>query len=783
MEKKSSEKNETNITEIPQKLPLLPIRDLVVFPHSVVPLLVGRDKSLAAIQSAKENGNYLMVATQKDSEKENIKASDIFRVGTVSKILQVLEFPNGHSKVVVEGIARAHTSKFLRNNAFFQTSIDLFEEKETEVLFSEVQIKQLFYYFQEYINFTPELPDEIIEHLRQQGSPLRMIDFVALNIQSDTPQKQKILSELDPEKRLQLLLETLQQLIGYHRVRQDIDQNVQENLLKNQRNYYLQEKLRVINRELGEEEEQSPEIIKLEQDLKAADLPEHAHTKAVEELTKLKKMPAFSPEYTVIRNYLDVMLQIPWKQQSEDQLDINKAQDVLDRDHYGLKKPKERILEHLAVLKRVGSMKGPILCLVGPPGVGKTSLGKSVAEALNRNFVRISLGGVRDEAEIRGHRRTYIGSMPGKIVQSMKKAGTRNPVFLLDEIDKMTSDFRGDPGSALLEVLDPEQNKTFNDHYLDVDYDLSDVFFITTANVQSQIPLPLQDRMEVIQLPGYLEHEKVRIAEDHLIPKQRKAHGLAAKEFSLKKPALLRIIREYTREAGVRNLEREIATLCRKAVRQLATETKKKSFSIPASKVQEYLGKPKFLDRKANLKQAVGTATGLAWTAYGGDVLKIEVSMLPGKGRLKLTGKLGDVMKESAQTALSYVRSIASDLKIAEKTFEKHDLHIHLPEGAVPKDGPSAGITLAVALISALTGRAVRNDIALTGEITLRGHVLAVGGINEKLLAAQRNGIKSVILPAENEKEVDDLPKEISDGISIDQVSEFKEVLKKVLVK
>ncbi|MGH1363495.1 MAG: endopeptidase La [Calditrichia bacterium] len=781
MEKKSSRSKSDELPEIPQKLPLLPIRDLVVFPHSVVPLLVGRDKSLAAIQSAKENGNYLMVATQKDSEKENIKASDIFRVGTVSKILQVLEFPNGHSKVVVEGIVRAHASRFVRNSAFFQTNINVFNE--ADILFSEVQIKQLFYYFQEYINFTPELPDEIIEHLRQQGSPLRMIDFVALNIQSDTPQKQKILSEADPDKRLQLLLDTLQQLIGYHRVRQDIDSRVQENLLKNQRNYYLQEKLRVINRELGEEEEQSPEILKLEKDLEAANLPEHAHAKASEELQKLKKMPAFSPEYTVVRNYLDVMLQIPWTKQTEDQLDINKAGDVLDRDHYGLKKPKERILEHLAVLKRVGSMKGPILCLVGPPGVGKTSLGKSVAEALNRNFVRVSLGGVRDEAEIRGHRRTYIGSMPGKIVQSMRKAGTRNPVFLLDEIDKMTSDFRGDPGSALLEVLDPEQNKTFNDHYLDVDYDLSDVFFITTANVQSQIPLPLQDRMEVIQLPGYLEHEKVRIAEDHLIPKQRKAHGLSAKEMGLKRPALLRVIREYTREAGVRNLERELANLCRKVVKQLASDSKKKSVNIAASKIGDFLGKPKFLDRKADLTEAVGSATGLAWTAYGGDVLKIEVSMLPGKGKLSLTGTLGDVMKESAQTALSFVRSIASDLKISHKTFEKNDLHIHLPEGAVPKDGPSAGVTLAVALISALTGRRVRNDIAMTGEITLRGHVLAVGGINEKLLAAQRNGIKTVILPAENEKEVDDLPKEISDGITIVQAKEFKDVMKKVLLK
>ena len=771
------------ILEIPSTLPLLPIRDLVVFPYSVVPLLVGRQKSQAALKFAKHNENLLIVSTQKDSDKEKIRSSDLYRVGTICRILQILEFPNGHAKVVVEGIIRARIKRFKSNRQYFRTDIDIFEEMSELTEVSETYLKQLFHYFQDYLSFTPELPDEMLEHLHHQGDPYRMIDFVALNIQAEARQKQMILQEANIEKRLKMLLDLMRQIISYHRVRQDIDQKVQENLLKNQRNYYMQEKLKIINTELGEEDEiASPEIIKLEEDILAANMPEYALDKSIDELSKLKKIPPFSPEYTVIRNYLDWMIRLPWEMQTQDRLNITEAQKILDEDHYGLEKPKERIIEHLAVLKRVNSMKGPILCLVGPPGVGKTSLGRSIAHALGREFVRISLGGVRDEAEIRGHRRTYIGSMPGKVIQSIKKAGSSNPVFLLDEVDKMSTDFRGDPAAALLEVLDPEQNKTFNDHYLDVDYDLSQVFFLTTANVRENIPLPLQDRMEIIELPGYLEHEKVNIAKLHLLPKQLQQHGLSATEMQISDHAILRIIREYTREAGVRNLERQLATLCRKSVRQLSKNTNGKVIKITAKNLEDYLGKPIFLNRKAELQEEIGLVTGLAWTSYGGDILKLEASVLPGKGKLTLTGKLGEVMQESAQTALSYIRSIAKNFDIPLEAFEKNDIHIHVPEGAVPKDGPSAGVALGLVILSALSRRPLRNNIAITGEITLRGKVLAVGGLNEKLLAAQRNKIFKVIVPAENHKDIDDLPAELKEGVEIDEIKEFSEVLKKVII-
>lgn len=770
------------LVEIPETLPLLPVRDLVVFPYSVVPLLVGRKKSLAAIEEAKKNGNYLMVSAQRNSEKEEVRSGDIFRVGTVSRILQILEFPNRHSKVVVEGVIRARVQRFHRNARFFQTSIDIFEETNDLAKVSEVYLKQLYYYFQEYVSFTPELPDELIEHLQRQGDPYRMIDFVALNIQADTGEKQRILQEPEISKRLKMLLSLLRKIISYHRVQQEIDQRVQENLLKNQRNYYLQEKLKVINKELGDEEESSEEVVKLEQEIAAAGMPKHALEKATEELGKLGKIPPFSPEYTVLRNYLDWMLRVPWKEETKDRLDIAEAQRILDEDHFGLKKPKERIVEHLAVLQRVKKMKGPILCLVGPPGVGKTSLGKSVARAMGRKFVRVSLGGVRDEAEIRGHRRTYIGSMPGKIIQSMKKAGTRNPVFLLDEVDKMSMDFRGDPSAALLEVLDPEQNRNFNDHYLDLDYDLSRVFFITTANVRSQIPLPMQDRMEIIELPGYLEHEKVQIARRHLIPKQLEEHGLSAEDLTIEEAAILAMIRDYTREAGVRNLERLIAQICRKAVRALAENHQRKRVSISENDLQAFLGKPTYFNRKLEKAAEIGVATGLAWTPYGGDLLQIEVTILPGKGKLILTGKLGEVMQESAKAALGFIRSVSRELKINNELFEKRDIHIHVPEGAIPKDGPSAGIALASAVTSALTGKPLRNNVAMTGEITLRGKVLGVGGINEKLLAAQRNEVPTVIVPRENSKEIDDLPQELREGLTILQVTDCREVLKEVLL-
>lgn len=771
-----------DLLDIPSHLPLLAIRDMVVFPYAVIPLLVGREKSLAALEASKvRHGDLIVIATQRNPEKEQIQSSDIYRIGTVSRILQVLEFPNGHAKVVVEGIARIRIGRFMGNRRFFEAKIDLLSERTELPEISDVYVKQLIHYFQEFVSFMPDLPDEMIEHLRMQHDPQRMIDFVALHIQAETADKQKILEDNNLESRLHLTLDVLRRAIGFHRVRREIDQKVQDNLLKNQRNYYVQEKLRVINKELGEEEESSsPELVKLEKDILAANMPEKVMEKATEELGKLKKIPAYSPEYTVARNYLDWMISVPWKNTPQKQLDISDAQRVLDEDHFGLKIPKERIIEHLAVINRVNKIRGPILCFVGPPGVGKTSLGKSVARALGRKFVRISLGGIRDEAEIRGHRRTYIGSMPGKIIQSMKKAGSNNPVFLLDEIDKMNADFRGDPASALLEVLDPEQNKSFNDHYLDIDYDLSNVFFITTANVQANIPLPLQDRMETISIAGYLEHEKIKIARNHLIPKQFEAHGLKSTDIEISDEALIQVIREYTRESGVRNLERYIATLCRKSIVEL-TGKKRKKIKIDSSNVTEILGKPLFLNRVTETNDEIGVATGLAWTPYGGDVLKIEASVLPGKGKLILTGKLGDVMKESAQAAISYIRSLAADFDIPAEIFEENDLHLHVPEGAIPKDGPSAGVTIAAAMLSAFSKRPLKNSIAMSGEITLRGKVLAIGGVNEKLLAAQRNNIVHVILPAENEKEINDLPGELQQGMQITTVSDFREILEHIL--
>ncbi|MEZ4746619.1 MAG: endopeptidase La [Calditrichia bacterium] len=772
-----------DVLEIPTVLPLLPVRELVVFPYSVVPLLVGRTKSLKAIQVARDNDDLLLVATQKNAEQEALRSSDIFRVGTVCRILQLLEFPNGHAKVVVEGVIRAKIRKFNGNRQYFRTEVDIFEEMSDLDEITGNYVDQLHHYFKEYIALTPDLPEEMLDHLQRQGDTYRMIDFVALNIQASAHQKQQILEERDIEKRLIMLLDLIRQVIGHHQVRMDLDQKVQENLMKNQRNYYIQEKLKIINKELGEDDDlNSPELMKLEDDIFSADMPDPVLDKATEEFNKLRKIPPFSPEYTVIRNYLDWMIRLPWQTRTQDRLNIAEAQKILDEDHYGLEKPKERIIEHLAVMKRVKQLKGPILCLVGPPGVGKTSLGKSIARALGRNFTRISLGGVRDEAEIRGHRRTYIGSMPGKFIQSMKKVGSVNPVILLDEVDKLSSDFRGDPASALLEVLDPEQNRTFNDHYLDVDYDLSDVFFLTTANVRSNIPLPLQDRMEIIELPGYLEHEKLSIARYHLIPKQMQAHGLVESEMRIEDDAVLRVIREYTREAGVRELERQLANLCRKTVRLFSEAKNGQPKQITQENLDEFLGKPLYLSRESELEEQVGVATGLAWTSFGGDILKIEVIMLPGKGKLTLTGKLGDVMKESANIALSYVRAISGRYNIDREIFENNDLHLHLPEGAVPKDGPSAGAALAAAMLSAIIRRPLRNNIALTGELTLRGKILAVGGINEKLLAAQRNNIRTVLLPKENRKEVHDLPKEIRDGMTIIEVQTFEDVLEKILV-
>lgn len=763
--------------DVPRDLPVLPVRDLVVYPGAIIPLMVGREKSLAGIQAAKDAEKFLLIVSQKDPGKEQISSRDLYRVGTLARILQQIQLPGNMVKIIVETLQRIKIERFLPNKYYFLARIRPFPEEDIAFQLSGEEITDVLSLFREYITNHPDYPEEMVEHAAGLPNPAQLMDFIALHLDSNLSQKQELLQTASYPQRFALLLRLLKESVGFQRMRKQLDQEVRENMMRSQREYYLQEQMRVIRKELGEEEQTSSDLKKLEEQIRDAHLPAHAARKAQEEFEKLKKIPPFSPEYTVIRNYLDWLVQLPWNSRTRDRIDVNEAQRILDADHFGLEKPKERILEHLAILQRVRKIRGPILCLVGPPGVGKTSLGRSIARALGRKFVRVSLGGVRDEAEIRGHRRTYIGSMPGKIIQSLKKAGSKNPVFLMDEVDKMSADFRGDPSSALLEVLDPEQNRAFSDHYLDVDFDLSEVFFITTANTQSEIPLPLQDRMEIIEIPGYLEHEKLEIARRHLLPKQLAAHGLSEENFSISDDAIFRIIREYTREAGVRNLERHLAGLCRKITRKIVENEKFSGVRIDAADLDEYLGKPPFLFRKVLKEDQVGVATGLAWTPYGGDVLKIEVNIFPGKGKLILTGKLGEVMKESAQTALSYLRSLADQMDIDIAVFQENDIHIHVPEGAIPKDGPSAGVTLATAMLSAFTHRKVRGNIAMTGEITLRGHVLAIGGLNEKMLAAQRNSIPTVIVPAENKKEVDDLPEELKTGVRIIQVTEYSEIL------
>lgn len=786
MKKKSSSQSSISdvaVYQIPEKLPLLPVRDLVVFPRVIVPLLVGRKKSISGVQVADLSHKFLVIASQKDPDQEQIQAQNLYRVGTVARILQLLHLPNNHLKVVVETLHRVRIKRFSGRGTFFSVTIEPFQEEILPFPGMEQAMDDILSLFREYISNIPELPEEIAEHAQGLQNPANVVDFVAQHIEGEHKLKQQLLEARSLEKRVEILSQMLKDAIGFQRMRRELDQEVRENMMRNQREYYLQEQLRLIKKELGEEEPLSGELEKLKEKIEKAGMPRHALEAAREELEKLSKIPPFSPEYTVIRNYLDWMVQLPWNKRTRSRVDVQEARRILDEDHYGLEKPKERILEHLALMQRVKKIRGTILCFVGPPGVGKTSLGRSIARALGRKFVRISLGGVRDEAEIRGHRRTYIGSMPGKIIQSLKKAGTRNPVFLMDEVDKMSADFRGDPSAALLEVLDPEQNRSFNDHYLDVDFDLSEIFFITTANVQSDIPLPLQDRMEIIELPGYLEHEKLQITRKHLIPRQLKEHGLSARHLKITDEAIIRMIREYTREAGVRNLERHIASLCRKVNRRLLEQKGFTSITITPEKLEEFLGKPPFLFRKALKEDLVGVATGLAWTPYGGDILKIEVNVFPGKGKLILTGKLGEVMKESAQTALSYLRSLCQELNIEPARFQENDIHVHIPEGAIPKDGPSAGVTLATALLSAFTGRKVRGDIAMTGEITLRGKVLAIGGLNEKMLAAQRNNVPTVIVPAENQKEIDELPKELREGIRIITVQDYREIMEMVFLE
>ncbi|MCD5401120.1 endopeptidase La [candidate division NPL-UPA2 bacterium] len=762
-----------------KNLPLLPLRDIVVFPHMVAPLLVGRKSSVKAVEEAMKKDHLILLSAQKEAKVNDPMEADIHRVGTVAEILQVIKLPDNSIRILVEGIARARLKRFLSSSPFFRVEIEEIRVGAERTPELEALVRSVKTQFESYVKLNPRLSDEIANSLVSVGDPEKLADTVAAHLTLKIEDKQLVLETVWPEERLRKLTAILSLETEILQIEMKIFGEVRKQVEKSQRDYFLHEQLKAIEKELGKKDEYAAEIEGLRKKIAEARMPGEAEEKAKAELDRLFKMMPASPEATVIRNYVDWLISVPWSKKTKDHLKIENAEKILNEDHYGLEKVKERILEFLAVRKLVKRMKGPILCFVGPPGVGKTSLAKSVARALGRNFVRISLGGVRDEAEIRGHRRTYIGALPGRIIQSMKKAKTRNPVFLMDEVDKMSVDFRGDPSAALLEVLDPEQNSTFNDHYLEVDFDLSDVFFITTANTQHAIPVPLQDRMELLSLPGYTEEEKVKIAELFLIPKQLKAHGLKERDLSISSHALQQIIRRYTREAGVRNMEREIAAISRKVAKTVAqTKRRRKKIKVTAQNLHKYLGSPRYRLTKAEEKNEVGVATGLAWTEAGGDIMAAEVSTMKGKGKLTLTGKLGEVMQESAQAALSYIRSRAGNLKITENFYKSLDIHIHIPEGAIPKDGPSAGITMATALVSALTGRPVRKDIAMTGEITLRGKVLPIGGVKDKVLAAHRSGMRTVILPGENKKDLEEIPKNVKRELSFRFVENMDEVIR-----
>jgi ATP-dependent Lon protease len=760
---------------------VLPLRDIVVFPHMIVPLFVGREKSVRALEAVMKDDKQILLVAQKNASQDDPSVDDIYRVGTVSTILQLLKLPDGTVKVLVEGGRRAKITGFKETDSFFEAIVEpmpdtLGDKKDLEALGRTVVTQ-----FEQYIKLNKKIAPEVLVSLNQIEEPSKLADTVASHLNLKIPEKQDLLEIARVSERLEKVFGHMEAEIGVLQVEKKIRNRVKRQMEKTQREYYLNEQLKAIQKELGEGEDGKDENAELEARIKKTRLSKEAREKAMAELKKLKTMSPMSAEATVVRNYLDWMLSIPWKKRSKIRNDVVEAEKVLDADHYGLEKVKERIVEYLAVQARSPKVRGPILCLVGPPGVGKTSLGKSIAKATGRNFVRMSLGGVRDEAEIRGHRRTYIGSMPGKVIQGMKKAKTSNPLFLLDEVDKLGSDWRGDPSSALLEVLDPEQNSTFADHYLEVDYDLSDVMFVTTAN-SLRMPQPLMDRMEIIRIPGYTEDEKVEISKRHLISKQSDAHGLKSDEWSISDDALRDLIRYYTREAGVRNLEREIANLARKAVKELVTK-KSAKVAITRKNLEKYAGVKKHRFGETEAEDMVGVVTGLAWTEVGGEILTIESVLLPGKGNVKQTGKLGDVMQESVSAALSYVRSRSIKFGIKPTLFEKRDIHVHVPEGATPKDGPSAGIAMATSIVSVLTGIPVRRDVAMTGEITLRGRVLPIGGLKEKLLAALRAGITTVFIPKENEKDLAEIPDNVKKHLKLIAVADVDEVIAKALAR
>ena len=762
--------------------PVLPLRDIVVFPHMIVPLFVGRDKSVLALEDVMKDDKKILLLAQKNAAEDDPEAGDIYSVGTVSTVLQLLKLPDGTVKVLVEGGERARVVEYVDNENFFEAQAEMLDEAQGAVEEEELEAlsRSVVSQFEQYIKLNKKIPPEALVSINQIDEPSKLADTVASHLVLKISEKQELLEIDSVAERLERVYGFMESEIGVLQVEKKIRNRVRRQMEKTQREYYLNEQLKAIQKELGETEDGRDETTEFKEKIAKTKLSKEAKEKSISELKKLKNMSPMSAEATVVRNYLDWMLSIPWKKRSRVKKDINKAQIILDEDHYGLEKVKERILEYLAVQHRTNKVKGPILCLVGPPGVGKTSLGKSIAHASGRNFVRISLGGVRDESEIRGHRRTYIGSMPGKIIQSMKKAKSTNPLFLLDEVDKMGQDWRGDPASALLEVLDPEQNVNFNDHYMEIDYDLSDVMFVTTANTMN-IPGPLMDRMEIIRLSGYTEDEKVEIAKRHLIDKQVENHGLKAEEWSISDSAIRDVIRYYTRESGVRNLEREIAKLTRKAIREIVGGEKKK-IHVTARNLAKYSGIRRFSFGIAEEADAVGVVTGLAWTEVGGVLLSIESVMVPGKGKMTITGKLGDVMQESIQAARSYVQSNCLRLGIRPPSFHKRDIHVHVPEGATPKDGPSAGVGMVTSIVSVLTGIKVLKDVAMTGEVTLRGRVLPIGGLKEKLLAAHRGGIKVVMIPIENEKDLAEIPENVKRGLEIVPVKTVDEVLERALL-
>jgi ATP-dependent Lon protease len=761
--------------------PVLPLRDIVVFPHMIVPLFVGREKSVKALEEVIKSDTFILLATQKNAADDDPATGAIYEVGTLASVLQLLKLPDGTVKVLVEGAERAKIAKYTDRSEYYEAEATLITDTLGEQVEAEALARSVVNEFESYVKLNKKVSPEVIGVVQQIEDYAKLADTVASHLAVKIADKQAILETGTVTQRLEKVLGLMESEISVLQVEKRIRTRVKRQMEKTQREYYLNEQMKAIQKELGDEEGKD-ELAELEDKIKKTKLSKEAREKATHELKKLRQMSPMSAEATVVRNYLDWLLSIPWGKKSKVKHDLNLAQEILDADHYGLEKVKDRIVEYLAVQSRANKLTGPILCLVGPPGVGKTSLGKSIAKATGREFVRVSLGGVRDEAEIRGHRRTYIGSMPGKVIQSMRKAKQSNPLFLLDEVDKMGADFRGDPSSALLEVLDPEQNHAFNDHYLEVDYDLSNVMFVTTANTLN-IPPPLMDRMEIIRIAGYTEDEKLEIARKHLIPNAVTKHGLDAKEWSIDDEGLLFLIRRYTREAGVRNLEREISTLIRKAVKELMLDKKKKSVKLTAANVPDYIGVPKYRYGEVEDEDQIGVVTGLAWTDVGGELLTIEGAMMPGKGKMTVTGNLRDVMKESISAAASYVRSRAVAFGIEPPLFEKKDIHVHVPEGATPKDGPSAGVAMVTAIVSTMTGIPVRRDVAMTGEITLRGRVLPIGGLKEKLLAATRGGIKKVLIPEENAKDLADIGDNVKSALEIIPVSRMDEVLGHALTR